>query len=137
VLEQIGAFRVFTSPWFSAALAVLVLSIIVCTLDRTPRLWRQSAHVRVVQPEPFYDPELPDRATVPAGPPPATIGAILRRHRFRVRSERVDDVVHVYGDRNQWTKLATLLTHLGLILFLVAAAVTSRFGDEQGLVVAE
>ena len=44
---------------------------------------------------------------------------------------------YLYGDRHQYTKLATLLTHLGLILFLVAAAVTSRLGDEQGLVVAE
>ena len=34
-------------------------------------------------------------------------------------------------------KLATLVTHTGLVLFLVAAAVTSRLGDEQGLVVAE
>ena len=42
----------------------------------------------------------------------------------------------VYGDRHQYTKLATLLTHLGLILFLVAAAVTSRFGIEEGLVLA-
>jgi cytochrome c biogenesis protein len=33
--------------------------------------------------------------------------------------------------------MATLLTHLGLILFLVAAVVTSVFGDEQGLIVAE
>ncbi len=33
--------------------------------------------------------------------------------------------------------MATLLTHLGLILFLAAAAVTARFGDEQGLVVPE
>jgi cytochrome c biogenesis protein len=33
--------------------------------------------------------------------------------------------------------MATLLTHLGLILFLLAAAVSARFGDEQGLVVAE
>ena len=33
--------------------------------------------------------------------------------------------------------MATLLTHAGLVTFLVAAAVTSRLGDEQGLVVAE
>ena len=33
--------------------------------------------------------------------------------------------------------MATLLTHLGLILFLVAAVVTSAFGDEQGLIVTE
>jgi cytochrome c biogenesis protein len=33
--------------------------------------------------------------------------------------------------------MATLLTHAGLVTFLIAAAVTSRLGDEQGLVVAE
>ena len=33
--------------------------------------------------------------------------------------------------------MATLFTHTGLVLFLVAAAVTSRLGDEQGLVVPE
>ena len=43
----------------------------------------------------------------------------------------------MYGDRNRWTKLATLISHLGLILFVVAGLVTARFGDEQGLVVAE
>ena len=137
VLEQLQAFNIFTSPWFSGALVVLVVSIVVCTLDRTPRLWRQSADVRVVQPEPFFDPALPDRAIVPGAPPADVIGRVLRRHRFQVRTERSGEAIHLYGDRNQWTKLATLLTHLGLILFLVAAAVTSRLGDEQGLVVAE
>ena len=33
--------------------------------------------------------------------------------------------------------MATLFTHAGLILFLIAAAATARLGDEQGLVVAE
>ena len=47
-----------------------------------------------------------------------------------------DGTRYLYGDRHQYTKLATLLTHLGLILFLIAAAATSRLGDEQGLVVA-
>ena len=44
---------------------------------------------------------------------------------------------YLYGDRNRWTKLATLLSHMGLILFLIAGVVTWRFGDEQGLVVGE
>ena len=63
--------------------------------------------------------------------------AVLRRHRFAVRREDAAGATYLYGDRNRWTKLATLLTHTGLVLFLVAAAVTSRFGFEQGLVVAE
>lgn len=135
-LERLQLFQVFSSTWFSLGLAVLVVSIVACTLDRTPRLWRQSADIRVVQPAPFYDPKLPDRAVL-GGVPAAAVAPILRRHRFHVRTVEADGATFFYGDRHRWTKLATLLTHAGLVLFLVAAAVTSRFGDEQGLVVAE
>jgi cytochrome c biogenesis protein len=57
----------------------------------------------------------------------------LRRSHFHVREADVDGVHYVYGDRHRWTKLATLISHLGLILFLVAGAVTSRFGFESGI----
>ncbi len=135
-LEQLQVFQIFTSTWFTVGLFVLVISIIVCTLDRTPRLWRQSADIRVVQPDPFFLPTLPDRAAM-TGVGTDAVRSTLRRHRFKVREAEVDGVQYLYGDRHQYTKLATLLTHLGLILFLVAAVVTSAFGDEQGLIVTE
>jgi len=137
VLERLGAFAIFRSPWFSLGLLVLVISIVVCTLDRTPRLWRGVSDVRVAQPEPFFDPMLPDRAVMD-GVAAADVASVIRRRGFRVRQATdADGTVHVYGDRHQYTKMATLFTHLGLILFLVAAGVTSRLGDEQGLVVPE
>jgi cytochrome c biogenesis protein len=135
-LDRLQLFHVFSSAWFSVGLVILIFSIVACTIDRTPRLWRAGADIRVVQPEPFYDPRLPDRAAL-AGVDAATVAATLRKHRFRVRREAAEDgATYLYGDRNRWTKMATLLTHTGLVLFLVAAAVTSRLGDEQGLVVA-
>jgi len=140
VMERLGLFHVFTSPWFSVGLFLLVASIVVCTLDRTPRLWRQSADIRVVQPAAYFDPRLPDRVSIApaAGATPERLAGALRRHRFAVHEITTDDGVRfVYGDRNRWTKLATLVSHLGLILFLVAGLVTARFGDEQGLVVAQ
>jgi cytochrome c biogenesis protein len=137
VLERLQVFQIFRSTWFSVGLVVLVASIIVCTLDRTPRLWRGVAEVRVDQPEPYFDPRLPDRAAL-TGVAPEGVRAVLRKRGFRIREATGDDGARfVYGDRNQYTKMATLFTHLGLILFLIAAAVTSRLGDEQGLVVAE
>jgi len=136
LLERLQLFQVFSSTWFSVGLVVLVVSIVVCTLDRTPRLWRQVSDVRPVQPAPFFDPLLPDRAAI-VGLTGGQVRGVLRRHRFRVREAVTPDGQFLYGDRNQYTKMATLLTHLGLILFLVAAAVTARLGDEQGLVVAE
>ena len=135
-LERLQLFHVFSSTWFSVGLIVLIISIVACTIDRTPRLWRQSADIRVVQPDPYFDPKLPDRAVM-AGVTADAAVAVLRRHRFVVRREEAGGATYLYGDRNRWTKLATLLTHTGLVLFLVAAAITSRLGDEQGLVVAE
>ena len=137
VLDRLSAFSIFRSVWFSAGLTILVLSIVVCTLDRTPRLWRGVRDIRVDQPEPFFDPRLPDRAAM-AGVPIESVRSVLRRSGFRIReSETPDGARFVYGDRHQYTKLATLFTHAGLITFLIAAAVTSRLGDEQGLVVTE
>ena len=135
-LDRLQLFHVFSSAWFSVGLVVLILSIIACTIDRTPRLWRQSAEIRVVQPDPYYDLTLPDRAAL-AGVTAEDATRVLRRYRFAVRQEAVDGVTYLYGDRNRWMKLATLISHAGLVLFLLAAAVTSRLGDEQGLVVAE
>ena len=137
VLERLSAFSIFRSAWFSAGLTILVISIVVCTLDRTPKLWRGVRDIRVDQPEPFFDPRLPDRAAM-ADVPIEGVRAALRQNGFRIREAvAVDGARFVYGDRHQYTKLATLLTHAGLVTFLIAAAVTSRLGDEQGLVVPE
>lgn len=132
VLERLQAFNIFTAWWFSGLLVLLVTSIVVCTLNRTPKLWRTSAEIRVVQPEPFYNPILPDRAAL-SGVDVGAVRAALRRSHFRIREAEVDGVRYLYGDRHRWTKMATLISHLGLILFLVAAAVTSRFGFESGI----
>ncbi len=140
LLERLQLFHVFTSTPFSVALLVLVASILICTLDRTPRLWQQAATIRVVQPPAYFDARLPDRVSIAPGRGLTgdAVAEVLRRHRFSIRVDvGPDGTPFLYGDRNRWTKLATLISHLGLILFLVAGLVTARFGDEQGLVVAE
>lgn len=137
VFERLGLFRIFSAPWFVFLLTLLVVSIIVCTLNRTPDLWRQAHRVRVAQPPPFFDLRLDERARFVdvSEASLADVTAVLRRGHFRVREQRNaepggSDVVSLYGDRNQYFKLATLFTHLGLILFLAAAAVTTAFGFE-------
>jgi len=137
ITERLGFFRIFSAPWFVFLLTLLVVSIICCTLDRTPDLWRKERLVRAVQPPPFYDLRMDNRALV-ANVDEAALAdvmSVLRRSRFRVREQRVaqaagNDVINIYGDKNQYFRLATLFTHLGLILFLGAAAVTTAFGFE-------
>jgi cytochrome c biogenesis protein len=137
VLDRLTVFTIFRSPVFSFLLTLLVISIVVCTLDRTPKLWRGVTDIRVAQPEPYFDPRLPDRAAM-RGVPAEGVRSVLRGRGFKVRETvDTDGTTFLYGDRHQYTKMATLLTHTGLVLFLVAAAVTSRLGEEQGLVIPE
>ena len=138
VFERLGFFRVFSAPWFVFLLTLLVVSIVVCTLNRTPDLWRKAHHVKVVQAAPFFDLRLPERARFTGADAAAAdeLGKVLRGKRYRLRQETVDGeagtapVRYLYGDRNQYLKLATLFTHLGLILFLAGGAVTTAFGYE-------
>jgi cytochrome c biogenesis protein len=133
VFDRLGLLHVFSVWWFTTLLTLLVVSIVVCTADRTPRLWRGVREVHVSQPEGFFDPALANRVLF-TGPLAADrVDAVLRRHHFTIR--RAEGIV--YGDRNQYFRLATLLTHAGLVLFLLAAAITGAFGFQTVLVLGD
>lgn len=138
--DALGLFSVFSTPWFLLLMTVLVLSIICCTLDRTPRLWRAAGHVRVVQPEAFFDRDREHRAVI-VGAGEDAVGSVRaafrRRHFRRQRVAEADGITYVYGDRNQFQKLATLLTHAGLVLFLAGGALTVAAGFETVVFVGE
>ena len=138
--ERLGFFRVFSAPWFILLLTLLVVSIVVCTLNRTPDLWRQSHRIRIVQAAPFFDLRLSERARFTHADVATAdeLTKVLRSHHFKVREEAVDlpadsldqPIRHIYGDRNQYMKMTTLFTHLGLILFLAGGAITTGLGYE-------
>jgi len=43
--DTVGLFSIFSTSWFLLLMTVLVISIISCTADRTPRLWRGVSNV--------------------------------------------------------------------------------------------
>jgi cytochrome c biogenesis protein len=136
LFEAAGFFRVFSAPWFVFLLTLLVVSIIVCTLDRTPRMWRSVRRITPVQTAAFYDLRLPERAYFGTTDESAvaTLAGVLRARRFSIRETATDGPAgglrHVYADKYRYVKLATLFTHLGLILFLAGGAVTAGLGFE-------
>jgi cytochrome c biogenesis protein len=149
LFERLGFFRVFSSPWFAAFATILVISIAACTVDRLPRLWREAREVRIAQADSYFDPQLPHRAVVGGSAPdgagrggegsltaPVVAEMLARRH-YAVSQVHEGETSFVYGDRNRYSKLATLLTHTGLVLFLVAGAVTGILGYETVVFLAD
>ncbi len=140
VFDALGFFSVFSTPWFLLLMTVLVISIICCTIDRTPRLWRGVSGARAEQPAAFFDPRREHRVVIEGAGTDAieqVQRAFRQRHFRRQRVVEADDAAFVYGDRNQFQKLATLLTHAGLVLFLVGGALTVAAGFETVVFVGE
>ena len=159
IFERLGFFRVFTSPWFVALLALLAVSIVVCTLDRVPKIWASTAPSRVAQPDEFFAASLPGRGTLQltaAVPQGATAeranaaAALLRRSGWETSiaaaattadgattGATTTGATIVHADRNRRSYRFTLVMHAGLVLILVGAAVSGALGYTQGILLTD
>ncbi|MFC5925882.1 cytochrome c biogenesis protein ResB [Micromonospora vulcania] len=122
-LNQIGAFEVFGSVWFSAIYLLLFTSLIGCI---TPRL---RDHVRALRSRPPVAPKRMSRLpqhTVLSAPTggAAAIAEVLRRRRWRVEV-RGDEVS---AEKGYLKETGNLLFHTSLIAVLIGVALGSWYG---------
>lgn len=132
ILSMLGLFNVFSSPLFAALVGVLSLNIIICTLDRWPRLWRTFTHTTIEVSEGYFDQaKLSADLRATGASVEATAGQVektLRGHGYRVRSSQGEGGVTLYADRFAWSRFGTFLNHAGLVLVLVGAVVGGILG---------
>jgi cytochrome c biogenesis protein ResB len=145
-----GAFGWFRSPVFLVPLALLAAVTLVCTLERWRGVWRRARY----QPVRCSDVALeraPHTASLNAparGDLAQVVWEALEERGFRVRTTEVvttngttngttnetrngtvnGRVVYLRGDRNRLAPLATLVTHVAVVLLLLGAALTAGFG---------
>jgi cytochrome c biogenesis protein len=145
VFERLGLFRIFTAPWFTALLALLSVSITVCTLDRLPKIRAVTARSRVEQPGSFFDASLAGRGTMhlateltaDQSEDAATRVAQQMRARGWEASTSPDPEAPggqiVHGDRFRRSYRFTLVMHTGLVLLIAGAALSGALGYTQGI----
>lgn len=129
LLSLLRFFDMFHSPWFLGAGALLVISILVCSLNRWQSLRLTLSGGPVKLGESFYTSgnthrELATRATSPQ----EAITRVLTRHRYRIRTEQHQDKFYLAADKYRSFRLATYVSHLSIILFIIGFLIGSYFG---------
>ena len=132
-LDRLGLFEVFRSVWFVSALALLVASVCVCTINRAGPIWRNAFRPQTRVPDEYFERE----AVVLAAPAVGGLVAELRRRHYRVSASVEGDATYLFADRFPWAQLATFVSHLALILFLAGGLVTLISAKEEQVFVAE
>ena len=125
ILDALGFFEVFSSPWFSAIYLLLFISLIGCIVPRI------GVHVKQLRSKP---PRTPSRLTrftgytrteLPGGdaePLLATAHRALRRSRYRTVRATRHGTGSVSAERGLLRESGNLLFHIALVAVLVCIA---------------
>jgi len=117
VFDKLGFFAIFTSIWFKAITVLLTTSVLACSVNRAPRLWKLAFHPRTRMGETFFT-HAPLRASVlvPAEPGETMdyVREVLQSHRFRTINDPDDDGLNLYADRFRWGPFGTVVAHAEL-----------------------
>src|SRR5437667_10990248 len=134
VLYWAGFFNLYNSLWFRMLVVLVVFSIVMCTLNRWGPIMRLIRNPAVRVGDGFIA-GLTERAYFRAVPVDAkaaedALRGALKKGRYRVLAAYADDgrTVHLYADRDRWSKLVTFVSHAALVLLIVVAAGMANFG---------
>jgi len=131
VLDKLGLFAVFTSIWFKAITVLLTTSVLACSINRAPRLWKLAFHPRTRMGETFFT-HAPLRASifVPAEPETVTdyVREVLKSHRFRTINDPENEGMNLYADRFRWGPFGTVMAHLSFVIILLGFFLSATTG---------
>jgi cytochrome c biogenesis protein len=137
ILEALGFFSIFSSIWFRSLVVLLSTSIVACSINRAPRLWKQAVHPRTVMSPGFYQ-HAALRASFDVVTDPAATGdalaAAFRAARYRTVVQPVADGVDLYADRFRWGPFGTVAAHLSVVLILLGAMLGATGFRDEGFV---
>jgi len=145
VLDRLGFFEVYSSPWFASVYLLLFISLIGCVLPRTRQHGR--AMLAPPPPAPRRLERMPAFEELTSDRSPDDVlesaRAFLSSQRWRVRLGETP--VESGGDGSRWVaaekgylrETGNLLFHLALVVVLVAVAVGGLFGWKGNVIVRE
>jgi cytochrome c biogenesis protein len=131
ILDKLGLFSVFTSIWFKAITVLLVTSVLACSVNRAPRLWKLAFHPRTQMSETFFT-HAPLRAAilVDAAPDKALedVHGVLRSHHFRTVADPDDQGLNMYADRFRWGPFGTVMAHVSFVIITLGFFLSANAG---------
>ena len=139
LLNRLGFFNVFSSPWYAAIYLLLFTSLVGCLLPRSWEFLRTLGQPPVATPRNLARLPLQAQRTTAAQAPAAAdrIVAGLRGWRIARRTEGSGPgaVVTISAEKGYLREVGNLVFHLSLLGLLVAVAVGKLFGYEASVIV--
>ncbi|MPZ22984.1 MAG: hypothetical protein GEU28_05455 [Dehalococcoidia bacterium] len=134
-MSRVGLFDLFSSWWFLAGLAVLVIGVAVCTFNRWQPTWRNAFRPRKLVADRYFDTarhhaEFPRTAGV-------EMEKALLRNGYRLTEFERPGGRYLFADKYPWVQMATFVSHLAIVMLLIGGFTSRLLAIDEFVFVAE
>ena len=140
ILDAMGFTDMFRSWWFMLLLFIFASNLIICSIDRLPKIWRV-----VKEPIKPLSAELSNTMSIKrefvleekAGMVSDKAGVVLKKNGFPAEVRQDNGVFHLYAEKGRYSRLGVFITHLSILIIMTGAVIGTIFGFNASLNLSE
>lgn len=131
ILDSLGFMNMYHSWWFITFLLLFAANLIICSLDRLPRIWKLvREHIRPLSQE--HIEKMSIRRSVSAKNKPSGIkedvSSSISKIGFKPAEWSSGNSFQFYAEKGNFTRLGVYITHLSILVILAGAIIGLKFG---------
>ena len=131
IFDKLGFMNMYRSWWFTALLVIFSANLIICSLDRLPRIWKQIREPLNPMSEDQIRKFFITRENVLKGKPDDVrdfVKGALKTARFNYAETKEEQGYQFYAQKGGYSRLGVYLTHFSILVILIGAIIGIRFG---------
>jgi len=131
IFEKLGFIDMYRSWWFISLLVIFAMNIVICSIDRLPRIWRLVREPMTPMTEDKLRKLGIHREIVLKGKPEKvkdTVASALKHVRFGFSTIKTENGFQFISQKGNNSRLGVYITHFSILIILIGAIVGYRFG---------
>jgi cytochrome c biogenesis protein ResB len=125
VLMFMQMYAPYRSWWFTSMLALLLLSLVICVIERSPKVIKKIFKPRYIENKEGIE-KFSQHAEISGNDIQSKVTTALNGHGYKVSTESDGDKTLIHAVKNAWVFSGELLTHVGFVLLIIGSAMIAR-----------
>ena len=129
--DKLGFIDMYHSWWFTGLLVLFAVNMVICSLDRLPRIWKLAKEPLGPLPEEKLKKFVISREFVLKGKPDnvkTSVAEAMKSTRFRFNEIKEEKGYQFFSQKGNYTRLGIYLTHFSILFILIGVVIGVRFG---------
>ncbi|MBF0557633.1 MAG: cytochrome c biogenesis protein ResB [Nitrospirae bacterium] len=136
ILNTLGFTDMFRSWWFMSFLFVFAANLVICSLDRLPKIWKVVKEpIKPLAPEIFSTMSIKREFVVKGKPGNASekARAVLKGNGFAADVREDSGAFQLYSEKGRYSRLGVYVVHLSILIIMAGAVIGMIFGFNASL----